>query len=498
MKKALLVMITVLVLGLVSRGGAAVFYVTNETELINALNEAEANGKNDIINIEAGTYSAPGGGFNYGTGEDYSLAIVGAGAGRTILDGGGSTPVMSIWTRNPNGHVTVGGITFQNGNNPPGGQARTGGLYVRTWRASVTIEDCHFIGNTNALDGGGVKVVICGRKANVRFENNLFRGNAASSYSSGGAVSVIGRTPTFTNNIFEGNTATYGGGVRSGSGTFKNNLFYGNSADEGGGACCGGRTTTFTNNTFYGNAAANGSGGGLLIYLRGNSATGSLYNNIVWNNTATGSGDDIYVDDDNEGDGIPSPVNLYNNDYGPDPNDFSIEVGDNLSQGGNIQTDPLFVDSATGDFHLQAGSPCIDAGKNSAPKLPARDFEGDPRRIDGDSDGRRKVDIGADEYGPVKLTSPSGGEVIPSGSPFTIQWMAALEAVTFKLKYSLNNGRTWKLIDSGITDTSYDWTVPTPNQNKTKCLVKVIGYDASEKMVGVDSSNSTFTIEVLR
>jgi len=96
------------------------------------------------------------------------------------------------------------------------------------------------------------------------------------------------------------------------------------------------------------------------------------------------------------------------------------------------------------------------------------------------------------------LIEPNGGEVIPSGSTYTIQWLATLEAVSFKLKYSVNNGRTWKPIDTGITDKFYDWTVPTPVKNKTKCLVKVIGYDDSDKKVGADRSDSTFTIEVVK
>jgi hypothetical protein len=99
---------------------------------------------------------------------------------------------------------------------------------------------------------------------------------------------------------------------------------------------------------------------------------------------------------------------------------------------------------------------------------------------------------------PVILLVPNGGEIIPSGSPYTIQWEAPPEAVGFKLKYSMNNGRTWKPIGNGITDTFYDWTVPTPVKNKTKCLVKVIGYEDSDKEVGADRSDSTFTIEVVK
>ena len=51
----------------------------------------------------------------------------------------------------------------------------------------------------------------------------------------------------------------------------------------------------------------------------------------------------------------------------------------------NVDTDPLFVDSAQNDFHLINNSPCIGAGADSAQvsgKLyyaPVLDFEGNPR-----------------------------------------------------------------------------------------------------------------------
>jgi hypothetical protein len=98
----------------------------------------------------------------------------------------------------------------------------------------------------------------------------------------------------------------------------------------------------------------------------------------------------------------------------------------------------------------------------------------------------------------LALLSPNGVEVIPSGSTYAIRWNTPPEAVKFTLKYSLNNGSTWKLIASNRTGTSYDWHVPTLSNNKTKCLVKVIGFNSSGTKVGEDTSDSTFTIEVVK
>jgi hypothetical protein len=44
--------------------------------------------------------------------------------------------------------------------------------------------------------------------------------------------------------------------------------------------------------------------------------------------------------------------------------------GDSCDIYSNIFLDPMFVDSANGDFHLQATSPCIDAGDPNSPLDP--------------------------------------------------------------------------------------------------------------------------------
>ena len=67
-----------------------------------------------------------------------------------------------------------------------------------------------------------------------------------------------------------------------------------------------------------------------------------------------------------------------------------------ISNFGNISADPLFVNPAANDYHLQAGSPAIDRGTNVA--VSARDLAGQPRITDGDGDGSLVIDMGAFEH----------------------------------------------------------------------------------------------------
>jgi hypothetical protein len=72
---------------------------------------------------------------------------------------------------------------------------------------------------------------------------------------------------------------------------------------------------------------------------------------------------------------------------------------------GNINSDPQFVDTFFGDYHLAAGSPCIDAASNPAvPRDVTEDLDGNPRFQDDPATidtglGRAPiVDMGAFEF----------------------------------------------------------------------------------------------------
>ena len=84
----------------------------------------------------------------------------------------------------------------------------------------------------------------------------------------------------------------------------------------------------------------------------------------------------------------------------------NIEGFGYLDLGGNINSDPLFIDMDGPDnilgtfddnFQLQANSPCVDTGTNAGITSTV-DIDGRVRILDGDCDGSSVVDMGAYEY----------------------------------------------------------------------------------------------------
>ena len=203
--------------------------------------------------------------------------------------------------------------------------------------------------------------------------------NGASPHDGGGGMYNSSSSPAVTGCTFSNNTATYGGGMYNDSSSppVTNCTFAGNSGALGGGMYNSSSSPALTNCTFAGNLAS-GNGGGMYS---GEFSSPALTNCILW--------------------GDQSPKELYG---GANVTYSDVEGG--YDGTGNINDDPLFLDAANGDYHLGPGSPCIDAGSNDAPNLPAYDFEGDDRIIDGNGDGTAVVDMGVDEaWSTVHLAS---------------------------------------------------------------------------------------------
>jgi hypothetical protein len=174
-----------------------------------------------------------------------------------------------------------------------------------------------------------------------------------------------------TNCAISGNRASYGGGVFChtwSSYDFVNCTIDGNTAREGGGVFCSNSWPTFTRCTLSSNSAD--SGGGVFC---------EEYSFAQFNSTivAFSSGTGIYFE--NSAECSVKFCDIFGNSDGPFGGDVPAGLGelidtnangDSCDRYYNIFLDPMFVDTVAGDYHLLAGSPCIDAGDPTLPLDP--------------------------------------------------------------------------------------------------------------------------------
>ncbi|MHC4499936.1 MAG: LamG-like jellyroll fold domain-containing protein, partial [Planctomycetota bacterium] len=256
----------------------------------------------------------------------------------------------------------LAGLTISNGYADNGGGVRCEG-------SSPTIRKCVFSGNAAESDGGGIGNEGC----SPTVTGCVFTGNSAANSSGGGICNYNCSSLIVTNCVFTGNTAYWGGGIENweSSTIVTNCIFAGNTATVGGGIGNWEGSPTIVNCTFNGNSADYG--GGIESFGDSNP---DVSNCILWGDSAL-DGPEIY-------------------------GDCSISYSDvegGYAGAGNIDADPCFVDAVGGDYHLQEGSPCIDAGTNSPTGgLPETDIEGIARPVDGDLDYVALADMGAYEF----------------------------------------------------------------------------------------------------
>ena len=343
----------------------------------------------------------------------------------TVIDGGGSGPVVSL-TGDESEKCILSGFTLRGGFAGFGGGIDGGS--PGTAHSHATIRDNVITANRAFFNGGG----LCSCDGPIL--NNAITGNSTSYLHGGGLALCDGvvRNNTISRNVaagsggglylcqgvIAGNTISensasdYGGGVCGCNGAIQNNLICGNVADIYGGgiADC---EATIQNNTIRGNSAVSHGGGlgycGRTIQnnlIIANSARwgaglsychGEFLNNSILMNTASekGAGLGWYK-------GLIRNCIIWGNASGAsdgqlhestDPCFSCIQDWTGGGKGNTVQ-DPLFVDEAGGDYHLQPGSPCIDFGANGYWfTWPQRDLDGNCRLA-----GAR-VDIGCYEYG---------------------------------------------------------------------------------------------------
>ncbi len=366
-------------------------------------------------------------------------------------DGGG----MTNWNSNP----ILNNVTFTgNFSNSGGGMAN--------WHSNPILNNVTFSGNMAVAGGGMYNYSSNPTLTDVTFSANIggqgggmanwqtsdptlthvtFSNNSAG--AAGGMYNYQNSSPMLTHVTFSGNSAdTIGGGMLNdwidSNPTLTNVTFSGNTAEVRGGGIanfyqC---NPTLTNVTFSGNSAGE-NGGGMYNYDNSNS---TLTNVIFWGNSAPNDAGIYNL--------ISTPQISYSDIQGcGGSSSWNSTCGTDGS--GNIDTDPLFVDSANGNLHLQLTSPAIDTGNNAvlSPDI-LTDLGGNPRFVDiptvpdTGSGAAPIVDMGAFEAQYVDVTLSKA--VLPTTA-------APGQAISFTL--TLANTGSIPATGIEVTDTIPAW-----------------------------------------
>ena len=244
-------------------------------------------------------------------------------------------------------------------------------LSQRNWRTNVTTLSGDIGISGNNSDNSYSVIVNEGISSAIFDGFTVTQANTAppTGNLNGGGIYNAGSSPTIRNCIFSNNTGSYGNAgifnFNDATPTIINCLFINNVGTVySSGVFNFGGSANIINCTFYGNHTA-------IINQAGNLV--SVSNCILWGNN-------------NSFNIIAPPTTAFT-------------VANSIVQGGwsgtgNLNADPLFVNTAGGDFRLQGCSPAINTGGNGyVPGGITTDLDGNPRFYNNGT-----VDMGAYEF----------------------------------------------------------------------------------------------------
>ena len=312
-------------------------------------------------------------------------------------------------------------VLVTNGTYDTGGRAVYGVMTNRVVvDKSITVQSVNgpdvtfIVGKASPLNEGGIGagtgavrcVYLCDAAKLIGFSltngHILFSGTLDSAYGAG--VYCESRNATISNCILRANYADFGGGAYRG--TLINCAIIGNTTYNWGGGTCDSALRSCVvsgNKNLYSGCGGICRGKAINCLIRNNSAgwAGGAYQSILRNCTVVGNEGRSHEGGGTIDCSLQNCIVYYNiartgaNWYvSSGPTNISYTCTVPASSGmGNITNAPLFG----GNYHLQAGSPCIDAGNNVYMPL-GTDLNSVPRPLDGNTDGAALVDMGCYEF----------------------------------------------------------------------------------------------------
>lgn len=375
----------------------------------------DAAGDGDKVFVDDGTYTEIG--LTW-TGKHITVKSQ-KGPDNCIIDCEHNGTAFSFCATGQDATDIIEGFTIINGNAYEGG-----GIYC--FNSSPTINNCILKDNTALFFGGGICCynsspaitncviggeengnyagwagggIACFSTSALTITDCQIIGNEANDNAGGGIYCSEDSSLTISNCKIEANHAlgesypSYGGGIYVGYNQsiptiITNCTIAGNSATAGAGLFCENSSSIITNCTIISNNNTGGvvtEGGGIYGYY----SSLIIKNSILWDNYSA-EYPQIFLE-------LSSLEISYSDIEGGQDGIHSGWLSTVEWEAGNINEDPLFVDTENADYHLTEVSPCRDAGTNEG--APEDDIDGQKRPF------KKIVDIGSDEYRPSQTNS---------------------------------------------------------------------------------------------